>query len=370
MLQRDFWQRFVLRERSALRRYAVALALACGSLVLVHLLNRVQGVQVTSLAFASVVLSAIYGGLGPGLLDAAITAVGIDYYFTEPRYEAFTSWASVLRLAVYGGVGVVIASIVSSMRTAYRELHRQYSTAEREKGAREKLLAIVSHDLRSPLTVILMGIAELRRTPRPGEHPVQGRDVLDGLQRSAELMRRLVDDLLDAAKIERGSFTIAPATHDIAALVEETAKTMRLSAAAKRVRIDCTVPPREILVECDRERLIQVLGNLLGNAIKFAPADARVELALAEDAEAVQISVHDPGPGIRSEELPLVFAPYWQASGAAPLGAGLGLFIVKGIVEAHRGRVDVRSAPGEGATFIVTLPRSAHLGALPSEKAA
>lgn len=355
--QRHFWERFVLAKRGPALRYGVALLLAGGSLLLLHALNRLENVQLPSLAFAGVVLAAIYGGLGPALLNAAVTTLGVDYLFVAPLSQVLDSWTSLIRVLTYAAIGVLIASIVSSMREAYRELHAQYRKAELEKRARENILAIVSHDLRSPLSAILMSVTYLKRAAK-GEMPALSQaDVLDGVHRSADRMRRLVDDLLDATNIEAGKLAIATARHDVAAIIEDAMETVRFAATAKDVRVALNAPEGGHPLTCDRDRLTQVLSNLIGNAIKFSPDAGVVEVTLEVTDESLKVAVRDSGPGISGAHLPHLFTPYWQAAETAHLGTGLGLYIARNIVEAHRGRIEVDSRAGAGTTFSITLPR-------------
>jgi signal transduction histidine kinase len=323
----------------------------------VHLLSWLEGTQLSSLAVLSVVLSAIYGGMGPALLAAAISAVGIDYFFAAPLERIFDSWTSVLRVLTYGAVGVVVASIVVSLRKAYRELHAQYRQTEEAKRGRENILAIVSHDLRSPLSAVLLGIAYVKRAAKKGTPPADLAGALDAIHRSADMMKRLVDDLLDAATIEAGRFSIAAARQSLAPIVEDAVESARLAADAKRIRIDLSIPEGTHIALADRQRLTQVLANLIGNAVKFSPEGAQVNVELHASGDWLRIDVADSGPGISTEDLPHVFSPYWQAQSTAHLGTGLGLFIARSIVEAHGGRIEANAAAGHGAVFSVSLPR-------------
>ncbi|HEX2197191.1 MAG TPA: HAMP domain-containing sensor histidine kinase [Burkholderiales bacterium] len=351
-------ERFVLTERGPWRRYGVALALALGSLALVHLLHLVEGTQLSSLAVASVVLSALYGGLGPALLDAAVTAIGIDYYYAAPLAAVFDSWTSVARVLTYVAIGVLIAGVVAALRDAHRRLHGQLQQVEQAKRARENMLAIVSHDLRSPLTAVLLGIGYVKRAAGE-EKALAGLDgALDAIHRSAESMKRLVDDLLDAARIEAGRFSLDPSRQDVLPILEDAVESARLAAEARRVSLELQAPAGQAhLARCDRQRLTQVLANLIGNAVKFSPEGARVEVRLADDGEWLRIDVRDWGPGIAEKDLPNLFGRYWQAAETAHLGTGLGLYIARAIVESHGGRIAVASRAGEGTTFSVYLRR-------------
>jgi len=353
----SFLERFLLAERNALHRYAAAVVLACVFLALVYLLSRVEGTGLSSLAVVSVVLGAIYGGLGPALLAAALCAIGVDYFVTEPG-RLFDSWTSLLRVITYAAIGAIIAGIVGALRGAYRELHAQYRQTEQARRARENMIAIVSHDLRSPLTAVLLGIGYVKRAAAEGKPLESLSGALDAIHRSADSMKRLVDDLLDAARIESGRFSLEPARQRLVPILEDAVDAGRLAADARRIRIDLEAPAGEHLVHCDRLRLTQVLGNLIGNAVKFSPEGARVELRLRDEGEWLRIEVRDWGPGIAAEHLPHVFDRYWQATGTAHLGTGLGLFIARAIVESHGGRIHVESRVGEGSTFSVDLRKA------------
>lgn len=337
----------------------MAALLASGLLALVHLLALLEGTRLSSLALVSVVLSAIYGGMGPALLAAAISAVGIDYFIVEPVGSIFQSWTGVLRVLTYGAIGVVVASIVASLRAAYRELHAQYRETDQARRARENMLAIVSHDLRSPLSAVLLGIGYVKDAAARGTPIADLAGALDAVHRSADAITRLVDDLLDAAAIEAGRFSIAPQLQDVPPIVEEAVKAARLAAEAKRIRIELSIQESTPGALVDRQRLTQVLANLIGNAVKFSPEGARVGVALHAEPARIRIEVSDSGPGISQEELPQLFSRYWQAPKTAHLGTGLGLFIARSIVEAHGGSIEVNSVPGRGARFSVLLPATA-----------
>lgn len=349
---------FLLAERPAKLRYAAAVLLACGFLALVYLLAWLEGTQLSSLAIVSVVLSAIYGGMGPALLAAAISAVGVDYFFADPLLRIFDSWASVFRVLTYGAVGFVVAAIVARLREAYRELHAQYRQTDEAKRARESILAVVSHDLRSPLTAVLLGIAYIKQAAREDTPLADLSGALDAIHRSADMMKRLVDDLLDAAAIEAGRFSIAPARQAVTPILEEAVESARLAADARRIRIDLDLPERIPEAAVDRQRFSQVLANLIGNAVKFSPEGGSVRVALRLEAERIRVDVRDTGPGISKDDLPRVFSRYWQGKKTAHLGTGLGLFIARSIIEAHGGRIEAASPPGGGAVFTLILPRS------------
>jgi PAS domain S-box-containing protein len=236
---------------------------------------------------------------------------------------------------------------------------RLYADAQRAIAARDAALALVSHDLRNPLGVILMGTALLLNQPAEADRRATSRKSIEAVRRSAERMSRLIQDLLDISSIEAGRFAIARTRQDVEKLTHEVVEELQIRAAAKSVRLTCDVAPTlGIDVECDRERLGQVLGNLIDNAIKFTDAGGTIGIrAELRDGE-VRFSVTDTGRGILPADLPHVFDRYWRAQKTARAGTGLGLSIAKGIVEAHGGRIWVESKVRAGSAFYFTIPRA------------
>ena len=237
----------------------------------------------------------------------------------------------------------------------YEAEQRARQEAERAVERREDLLAIVSHDLRNPLGTILTAAELLARDPALGDAGSRSRRPVEAITRAAQRMNRLIADLLDLSSLERGQLRIEPRVHDAAAILEETVQLHVPLAAEKKVQLVAAArDPAWVLA--DRERLGQILSNLIGNAIKFTPEGGRIEVSLARDGGVVRFAVADTGCGIASEQLPHVFDRYWRGRGEGQSGVGLGLSIVKGLVEAQGGQVGVRSRPGEGTTVEFTVP--------------
>jgi signal transduction histidine kinase len=214
------------------------------------------------------------------------------------------------------------------------------------------LITTVVHDLKNPLNAILMSAALIGRAS-PDE---MVRRQVGVIQRSAERMNRLILELLDQASLDAGRLPIRRARHEVPALLHEAVELTQSVAASKGVQI-AVVPCERCWVDCDGERIQQILSNLLGNALAYTPTGGRIELgARALGSGRVELFVRDDGPGIPAEELPHVFERFWRGRGAARANAGLGLSIAKGIVEAHGGEISVDSVPGRGTTFRFTLP--------------
>lgn len=239
-----------------------------------------------------------------------------------------------------------------------RALEAERVARERAEAAsrmREDLVAIVSHDLRNPLSSIAMS-AELLRHSLPLE--VSGRPVkqLEIIARSAERMARLISDLLDMASIDAGALAVDPQPHCAHALLLEVVEMLQPVASDKSIRVDIVNTPPELTVRADKERLLQVLSNLIGNAIKFTREGGGITLRATPDAELVSFCVSDTGQGISEGQMPHLFNRYWQAKKDGRMGIGLGLSIAKGIVEAHGGSIWAESTLGKGTTFHFTVP--------------
>jgi signal transduction histidine kinase len=234
----------------------------------------------------------------------------------------------------------------------------QQATAMRALGLSPRLsgelLAIVSHDLRTPLSTISLGTTLLEDASQGQEDRTQ---VIEIIKRAADRMERLIKDLQEMGRLDAGrTLRVDVRSVELATLLREACEALHIQAGAKQQEVSCDLPAPPIAVSADPDRICQVLGNLIGNAIKFTPRGGRIVLAARREGREVRVSVTDQGPGIPEADLPRVFEPYWQAQGTARLGAGIGLKIAKGLVEAHGGRIWVESKMGEGTTFSFTLP--------------
>ncbi len=220
-------------------------------------------------------------------------------------------------------------------------------------AAREEVLAVVSHDLRNPLGAIHMSAASLARKLSPDPRV---RKQIETIQRSASRMDHLIGDLLDMARVQVGRLAVERRPEDPDSLLTEVIQSHEPTAKEKGVSLArvCDLQGRRL--SCDRERILQVFGNLIGNAIKFCRVHDVITIHGEIVGKEARFAVSDSGPGIAEDELPHVFEPYWSAKRHAKKGTGLGLYISKGIVEAHGGSLRVESEHGGGATFSFTLP--------------
>jgi signal transduction histidine kinase len=267
----------------------------------------------------------------------------------QPPFNAQDERAAHL-LAGYVGVAIENATL--------------YDGAVAARRAREDLLATVSHDLKNPLNAVKLSTRTLAR--RLDDEKAKAS--LARIDRAAERMSQLIDDLLHSAKIEAGALRVEPRSEDAFTLLDSVAESFREAAAEKGVRLVIPWSTSGDRVLCERGLILRVLANLVGNAIKFSSDGSSISLGEEVLADQVMFSVADTGPGIPAEHLPHAFDRYWQQQGADRRGSGLGLYIAKGIVEAHGGRIWIESSPGRGTTVRFTLPTArveSHAGASP-----
>jgi signal transduction histidine kinase/CheY-like chemotaxis protein len=222
-----------------------------------------------------------------------------------------------------------------------------YREAQRASHMREEDLAIVSHDLRNPLATILMRAQILARSSSaPG---------LQAIVRTAHRMNRLIGDLLDAASLDAGRLSFERQAHSAGGLVHDAVETLRPLAEERSITLVEAPPNDGLTVLCHQDRIVQVLSNLIGNAIKFTPRGGQITVHVEPHENQVRFGVTDTGPGVPPDQIGHLFERFWRGQ-ARREGAGLGLYIAKGIVEAHGGLIWVENNAGGGSSFSFTLP--------------
>jgi signal transduction histidine kinase len=321
-----------------------ALSIATDASPAIEHLSAARGelLRIQLAAVASVERIAAGGPVDRAPFDDALSRLHHDLaaYGALPFYpDEHRHFLETESLLLAGYVGVSISN------------YRLYNEAMTAKRAREDLLATVSHDLKNPLNTIRISTHLLRRSTDTGTL-----DLAERIDRTAERMTRLIGDLLDASKIEAGVLGTAPRPEAAGALVDSAIDLFRLLAGEKSIQLLSQVPSSIHAVVCERDLVLRVFSNLIGNAIKFSPEGTPIVVAAKPVPGEVQFSVSDSGPGIPAGHLPHVFDRYWQEKGGDRRGSGLGLYIAKGIVEAHGGRIWLESAPGRGTTIFFTLP--------------
>ncbi len=239
------------------------------------------------------------------------------------------------------------------------DLARQVLREQQAVRARDELVAVVSHDLRNPMTVISMLCGMLQKAfSSDGPHTSRRiSSAIDTMQQAASRMNNLLEDLLDTSKIEAGRYSIAPQPLEVSQIFEEAYSLLAPLAQDKAIDISFHAEP-ELTIHADPERLFQVLSNLVGNAIKFTPMQGKVGVVAMSDGEQIVFSVRDSGEGIPADQLPFIFDRYWTLKEGNPNGTGLGLYITQGIIQAHGGKIEAHSEPGKGSEFRFSVPRA------------
>jgi signal transduction histidine kinase len=233
---------------------------------------------------------------------------------------------------------------------------KMYENSQNAIRVRDDLLGIVSHDLRNPLSLVILHAASLMKKPEIAGMGDPIRKEIEGIRRSAERMQRLIQDLLDSASIDAGHVSIERQIVAIGPLISEAIEAFEPLAAGKALRLEVKIAPDVPDLFADPVRVLQILTNLMSNAIKFTPAGGCVSVGAERQGDFVRFEVTDTGPGIPEIELPHLFDRFWQARQTAGLGTGLGLFISKALIEMQGGRVWVESVMGRGTTFYFIMP--------------
>lgn len=242
---------------------------------------------------------------------------------------------------------------------------RLYRITQRAVKTRDDVLGIVAHDLRSPLGTMTLQASLLQRLE--AELGPRARKAGDTIERAARRMNRLIQDLLDTTRMETGSLPIAPQRLPAAQVVLGSEESHRDLVSSSSLQLQVELPPELPDIWGDRDRLSQVFENLLGNAAKFTPAGGQITVGARPGEREIVFWVADTGSGIAAADVPRLFDRFWQARKGERRGAGLGLSIAKGIVEAHGGRIWVDSALGRGSTFAFTVPVASSMENRPAE---
>ena len=292
--------------------------------------------------------------------EKPVTYEGVSAHL-HPR-KSFDEWRETVRhtslpwtsVDVEAAVELVHALTALDLQRQFQREQEARVRAEWASEQKEQLLSMVSHDLRDPLHSLMLSLSLMQRMLKD-EPATKITTVLGGMQRSLERMNRLVSDLLSIAKLESGEVALDIQEHVAVELLQDVCHMLLPIANDKGVKLD--ISSSQFTIQCDRDRLLQVISNLVGNAVKFTPAGGSVEMRAQEQPREIRFMVRDTGPGIPAEHLEYVFDRFWQARQTHKLGTGLGLAIAKGIVEAHGGRIWAESELGRGSTFQFTIPK-------------
>lgn len=344
-------------------RYAVAVLTVGAALLATLMLPPLRERSHSSLFFAAVVVASWFGGLGPGLLAVALSAWAIDYFLVPPALVLVVGLEDVVRIAVFLLVAFLIMWLDAARKRLTTTLKQRADELVESHRHKDQFLAMLAHELRNPLAATRNAVQVMRQ---------QGKDV-PGLDRSADLaerqvrqMARLIDDLLDLSRVACGKVQLAPERVDLATVITRAVETARPLIDALNHELHVSLPPCPLPLNADPARLEQVVVNLLNNAAKFTEPGGRIWVAGGFEGEEAVIRVRDIGLGIAPDLLARVFDLFTQGAGAKGCcqgGLGIGLFLVRRLVEMHGGGVQANSAgPGQGSEFVVRLPACPTVG--------
>lgn len=314
------------------------------------------------------ILLVVAGGFrfGPRGAIAATTVMSVAYvgiasfrgamfgYVTEPQRLVFT-------VTVYALTGVLMAGLVRELavlrakREAFERQRAETEALRELDRMKSEFLAVMSHDFRSPLTVV-RGNLELLQSERPG--PLNGtqRDLTTRAERNVHRLEEFTEDLLEMARIEQSRIALERDDVDVCALLREVVDDHRVLADERhqRLELECAGPT---IISADGNRLRRAVGNLLSNAMKYAPSDSVIRVCGSRDGKSLDVSVTDRGPGVDPDERERIFDKFARGRRSESVaGAGLGLSIARSLAELHGGTVRYEDAQGGGACFILSIP--------------
>jgi signal transduction histidine kinase len=358
-------------------RYGCALALVALDSVLKAMLVPVSAGNFRLMTFyPAVILSSWLGGFGPGVVAILASVTAAAYWLSPPDSFRVASPHDIAALVLFSGVGTLIAAVIETLRRTRRRLaeesdnraalaaeraqlieleHRARMEAEAANRGKDEFLAMLAHELRTPLSAIASAAHMLERTAR--REASMGLPI-DVIARQTRHVTRLVDDLLDAGRVMAGKIRITRLPVDLADIAVRSIEA--LSAARKLDHHDLAVHLQSGWVDADADRMEQVIVNLLGNAVKYTPPGGSIAIRIQHERADVVMTIEDDGIGIQPELLPRVFDLFVQGiqgSREAPAGLGIGLALVRRLVQLHGGTVEASTGgAGCGSIFTVRLP--------------
>jgi signal transduction histidine kinase len=337
--------------RSSVPRYGLAL-IVTGIALAATMALRQYGPAPSFLFFVpAVAISAWYGGIGPSALATALSLLLIDLNFLVPGASLAVDRIEAMEIIAF----IVVAATITVTMQA---LHRALALAESRSAELQRVLGVVAHDLRNPLNLLITTTDLLLEEALDR---ARRKELVGVALRAGRQMNRLIGDLLDTVRLQSGKVPLHLENMPVTTIFRQADETFRAEADKRHIHLDVVWPPDGIAVCADSLRVSQVVGNLVGNALKFTPSDGTVTLKAAPQNGRVVFQVIDTGPGIAPRDIEHLFDKFWQAQNGDHRGVGLGLAIAKGVVDAHGGRIWVESKLGAGTTFSFTLPRAAEI---------
>jgi signal transduction histidine kinase len=354
------WMYWIMRERSAIIRYGIAVVLCALTLLFTAGLDSVTERALFILPLATTVITSIFGGYGPAYLATVICGIGMTRLL-QPTYHLYLTEEEVIRLGTFFVVAGGMGTLGGALRSALQSMRGAQLKAEEATKARDEFISIASHELRTPLTSLKLQMSFGTKQLEQGKlDPANTKEIFKRSGQGLERLSRMIDDMWDWSKLTHGKFSIETERADLSQIVADILQRFSLELSEKGIPLTSRLEP-ETFAQVDPFRLDQIVSNLITNAIKYGgKSPIHVEVTKAQSR--VRISVVDNGPGISPKDQERLFDRFERASAPNTIrGMGLGLYITKQITELHHGRIWVESSPGQGAKFIVELPASRRL---------
>lgn len=345
------------KPRPGLSCYAFAICIVLVLFLCASQMRHESVALFTILHVFAVFVIAVFSGRGPGYVAGVLAALSVDYNYIRPYGQNFGSPAAigffVLTLVLINAT----LFIVSLLQKAAKDALDSKRIADAAVKSREDALAVIAHDLRQPIAMLLLqnqicllGIEESRDVDLPGK-----------LRRSVTTLKRvdqLIQDLLESAKVDSGSLSLSTEPVDLCSLTNSIVNDYLQQANQKAIRFELKIPEQQLPpVNGDRHRLMRVISNLVTNSLKFTPDGGSIEIALdMPDPKHELFRITNSGPAIPVEQVPNLFKRNWQDRHTAHLGSGLGLYICQGIIKAHSGSIWYEPRPEAGPSFCFRLP--------------
>jgi signal transduction histidine kinase len=328
-----------------LRRYGVALlsvGLGCGVTVVLaaeHIASMILLIAVAA--------SAYFGGLGPGLLATGLSAIWLDYRFFPPVGSVDLAAATWVWMGGYVGCAVLVSSFQAAQRRAMAALRLQ-------DQRKSDFVGVLAHELRNFLSPVSAAVTAIEL--RGADDQVIAEACAIAEQQLGH-MTQLINDLLDDARIVQGKTTLSLECVDLVSVLRNTVEAAWPAIQERGHRLEAVFPADALMLEGDPTRLQQIFLNLLTNAAKYTEPGGHIWMKATQADQEILVSVRDDGKGLSREALPQVFELFMQADGGRTGGVGIGLSLVRRLVELHGGSIEARSAGrGRGSEFVVRLP--------------
>ncbi len=330
-------------------RYGAAVAAVALTLSVNLLLRGME--QIPSVLFLVAVLaSSWYAGLGPGLLATVLSTLALDFFFLPNLYSLDFGPGTWIWLATYLGA----ASLINWHHEVQRRLIAALALQDRKKS---EFMAVLAHELRNFLSPVSTTLAILQSR---GAGDAMVEQACATAERQVRSMTHLIDDLLDAARIAQGKFSLRPEPLDLGVVIAQAVAAARPQIEARGHRLETSLPEGPLPLQADPDRLAQIFLNLLTNAAKYTDPGGRISLTADLRDHQWVVRVRDNGKGLSPQVLPHVFDLFVQADAGFQGGLGIGLSLVQGLVQMHGGTVAAFSPGlGQGSEFVVSLPASA-----------